>query len=151
MRTCLPASAALNAARSATSVLPKPPALGVEVQQLAGELLRGAPRARLQAVPAPAAELAQRRVGAAGADVAADLRELLGGDEDAVVALVLEVEVVARDPRDGLRLEAGEARDAVVLVDDDVARAQVGERAQRAAAAGAPVPPRGAASTPAEE
>ena len=32
-------------------------------------------------------------------------------------------------PRDGLRLEAGEARDAVVLVHDDVAGAQVGERA----------------------
>ena len=73
---------------------------------------------------------------AAGADVAADLRELVGRDEDAVVALVLEVEVVARDAGDGLRLEAGEARDAVVLVDDDVAGAQVGERAQRAAAAG---------------
>ena len=109
-------------------------ALGVEVEQLAGELLRGAAGARLHRVPARAAELGERRVGAAGADVARDLRELLARDEDAVVALVLEVEVVARDAGDRLGLEAGEAREAVVLVDDDVARAQVGERAQRAAA-----------------
>ena len=66
------------------------------------------------------------------ADVARDLRELVGGHEDAVVALVFEVQVVARDAGDGARLEAREARDAVVLVDDDVAGAQVGERAQRA-------------------
>ena len=44
------------------------------------------------------------------------------------------IEVVAGDAGDGLGVEAGEAREAVVLVDDDVARAQVGERAQRAAA-----------------
>ena len=37
-------------------------------------------------------------------------------------------------PLDGLRVEAGEARDAVVLVHDVVARAQVGEAAQQAAA-----------------
>ncbi len=36
---------------------------------------------------------------------------------------------------DGLRLEAGEARDPVVLVHDDVAGAQLGERAQAPAAA----------------
>jgi len=47
-------------------------------------------------------------------------------------------------------LEAGEAREAVVLVDDDVARAQVGERAQRATAAGAVVAA-GAALGPAAE
>ena len=119
-------------------------ALGVEVQQLAGELLRGAPRAVLHELPALAAELAQGRVAAARADVAADLRELVGGDEDAVVALVLEVEVVARDARDGLRLEAREARDAVVLVDDDVAGAQVGEGSERAAPARGVVAPAGA-------
>ena len=70
---------------------------------------------------------------AAGADVARDLRELVGGHEHAVVALVFEVQVVARDVRHGARLEAREARHAVVLVHDDVARAQLGERAQRAA------------------
>ena len=64
---------------------------------------------------------------AVGADVARDLRQLVDRHEDLVVALELEVEVVARDAGDGLGVEAGEARDAVVLVDDDVARAQVGE------------------------
>src|SRR6185312_1221192 len=51
-------------------------ALRVEVQQLAGELLRGAAGARLELVPARAAELRERRMGAVGADVARDLREL---------------------------------------------------------------------------
>ena len=71
---------------------------------------------------------------AAGPDVARDLRELVGRRVDAIVAVILEVEVVARDPRDGPRLEAGEARDSVVLVHDDVAGAQVREGPQRPAA-----------------
>ena len=71
---------------------------------------------------------------APGADVARDLRELVDGHEDPVGAGELELEVVAGDAADGLGVEAREAREAVVLVDDDVARAQVGERAQRAAA-----------------
>ena len=115
------------------------------LEQLAGQLLGGAAGARLHRLPARAAELAERRVRAAGADVAGDLGELVGGDEDAVVALVFEVQVVARDVRHGARLEAGEARDAVVLVDDDVARAQLGERAQ-APRAGARGPPSRAAA-----
>ena len=109
-------------------------ALGVEVEQLAGELLGGAAGARLHRLPARAAELGERRVLAAGADVARDLRELVDRHEDAVGALELEVEVVARDAGDGLGVEAGEAREAVVLVDDDVAGAEVGERAEQAAA-----------------
>ncbi len=109
-------------------------ALGVEVEQLAGQLLRGAAGARLDLVPARAAELGQRRRAAVGAEVAADLRQLVDRHEDLVVALELEVQVVAGDAGDGLGVEAGEARDAVVLVDDVVARAQVGERAQQAAA-----------------
>src|SRR5204863_5044416 len=46
---------------------------------------------------------------------------------DAVRASVLELQVVAGDARDGLRLEAGEARDAVVLVDDVIPDPQVRE------------------------
>ena len=72
---------------------------------------------------------------APGADVAAQLGQLVGGDVDAVLALVFEVEVVAADAADLARLEAGEAGDAVVLVDDVVADAQVAEG--EAAAAGA--------------
>ena len=112
-------------------------ALGVEVEQLARQLLGGPARARLHGLPALAAELGQRRRVAARADVARDLRELVDGHEDPVRALELELEVVAGDARDRLGVEAGEARDAVVLVDDEVAGAQVGERAQRAPAAGA--------------
>ena len=119
-------------------------ALGVEVDELAGELLRGAAGAGLERLPALPAELGQRRVAAARADVAGDLRELVDREEDAVGAGVLELEVVAGDAADGLRVEAPEAGQPVVLVDDDVARAQVGERAQRAATAAAGVLARGA-------
>jgi len=112
-----------------------PPPLGIETQQLPRELLRRPAGACLHRLPARSAQLRERRVLGARSDVAGDLRELVGGDEHAVVALVFEVQVVPRDPRDGARLEAGEARDPVVLVDDDVAGAQVGERAQRATTA----------------
>ena len=110
-------------------------ALGVEVEQLARQLLGGAPGAGLDRLPAGAAELGQRRVRAAGADVAADLGQLVDGHEHPVRARVLQVEVVARDVGHGLGVKAGEAGDAVVLVDHDVAGAQVGEAAQHAAAA----------------
>ena len=112
-------------------------ALGVQIQQLAGELLRRPPGPRLDRLPARAAELRQRRMGAAGADVAADLGELVDRHEHPVRARVLQVQVVARDAGHGLRVEPGEAGDPVVLVDDDVAGAQVGEAAQHARAGGA--------------
>ncbi len=67
------------------------------------------------------------------ADVAADLRQLLGGQEHAVAALKLKLQVVAGDARDGLRVEPGKARNAVVLMHDDVAQAQISEAAQHAA------------------
>ncbi len=108
-------------------------ALGVEVEQLAGELARRAAGACLDASQRfePSAESCGAL--AAGADVAGDLRELVGGREDLVVAAVLELEVVAGDAGDGLGLEAGEAGDAVVGVDDVVADPQVGEARQPAA------------------
>src|SRR5207302_6395986 len=49
-------------------------------------------------------------------------------------------QVIAHYARDRARLKAREAGDAVVLVDDEVARAKFGERAQRA-----PAPPHAAA------
>ena len=55
-------------------------------------------------------------------------------DIEPVVAAEAEEEVVARDPGDRLRLEAEQLADAVVLVDDVVAGAQVGERLEGAAA-----------------
>jgi hypothetical protein len=50
---------------------------------------------------------------------------------EAIVSTEAEEEVVARDTRDLLRLEAEQLADAVVLVDDVVAGAQVGKRLQR--------------------
>ena len=55
-------------------------------------------------------------------------------DVEAVLPAEGEQEVVARDARDGVRLEPEQPADAVVLVHDVVARAQVGEGLQRAAA-----------------
>ena len=57
-------------------------------------------------------------------------------DVEAVVAAEGEQEVVAGDARDFLRLEAEQLADAVVLVDDVIARAKVGERLERAADSG---------------
>ena len=111
-----------------------PPALCVQREQLARKLLGGAARARLHRLPARAPELAQRRVLGAGAHVARDLRQLVGGREHAVIALVFQVQVVTRHPGDGSRLKAREARDPVVLVHDDVAAAKLAEGAQRAPA-----------------
>src|SRR5262249_37832665 len=79
-----------------------------------------------------AAELRQRRRVRVGADVARDLADLLVGDEDPVVAAEAEEQVVARDAGDLARLEPEELRDAVILVHDVVARAQVGEALERA-------------------
>ena len=183
---CLPLSAAANAARIATSVLPKPTspqtsrsiglrrlevgldrldrallvlglAVGelrleplqpvareverdarralparIEREQLPGELVHARARARLDQLPGAAAELGQRRRARVRADVAGDLPDLLVRDVEAVVAPEGELEVVARDLRDRSRLEAEELPDAVVLVDDVVAGAQVGERLERA-------------------
>src|SRR5213079_1175378 len=81
-------------------------------------------------------ELRQRRVAGLGADVSGDLEKLITRDENAIPVAVLELEIVARHAADGLRLEAREARDAVVLVHHRVARSQVGEARDRAAAGG---------------
>ena len=54
-------------------------------------------------------------------------------DVEPVFAAEREIEVVARDAGDLLRLESEQPADAVVLVDDVVAGAQVGERLERPA------------------
>ena len=103
--------------------------LGVEVDQLAGQLAGGAAGAGLHLAPALAAELRELRALAA-ADVAGDLRQLLRRDEHPVAVAVLELEVVAGDLGDRAGVEAGEAGDAVVLVDDVVAGGEVAERGE---------------------
>ncbi len=116
--------------RGAGRLLP----LCVEADQVARELVHAFARARLEPVPRLAAELRQRRRFRVGTDVARDLADLLVRHVQPVVAAKREEEIVARDVRDRLRLEAEQLADAVVLVDDEVAGAQVGERLQRAAA-----------------
>ncbi len=111
-----------------------PAALGVEREQLSRELLRRAARTRLHRLPARTAELRKRRALAAGTDVARDLRQLVDRHEHAVIALVFQIQVVARHIRHRARLKAREARHAMVLVHNHIARAQLRERAQRAAA-----------------
>ena len=105
----------------------------VEGEQVARELPQRGARAVLQVLPGLAAELGERGRGAVGADVLRDLADLLVRDVEPVVATEAEEEVVAGHLGDGLRLEAEQLADPVVLVDDEVARAQVGERLERSA------------------
>ena len=74
----------------------------------------------------------------------ADGVDLVGGDVEAVVALVLEQQVVAVDAADGPLDHAAVAGHAVLVVDDEVALLEVVEEALGVAAAG-PGPPVGAA------
>ena len=108
-------------------------ALRVELQQLAGHLAQVLAGARLEVVPGFPAELRERGRARVGPDVARDLADLLVRHEHAVVAPEAEQQIVARDSGDLLRLEAEELSDAVVLVHDVVAGAQVGEAGKRAA------------------
>ena len=82
---------------------------------------------------------------AVGADVARELGQLVVRDEEPVLALELQVDVVARDAADRLRVEAEEAADAVLDVHDVVARPQVGRARERPAEAAGDRRARGAA------
>ena len=107
-----------------------PLALRVQVEQLAGQLLRRPPCPRLDRVPACAAELRKRRMGAAGADVAADLRQLIDRHEHPVGPRVFQIQVVPRDPGDSLGVEPCKPRDPVILVNDDIPGPQIGKAPQ---------------------
>ena len=114
-------------------VTPASAALRVEVQQLSRQLAGGAAGAGLHSLPARRPQRRQLWRLAPGADVAGDLRELVGGREDAIRAAVGKLQVVAGDAGDRLRLEARETGDPVVLVDHVVADPKVGEGRQAAA------------------
>src|SRR5262249_10086898 len=107
-------------------------ALRVQLQQLARHLPAGLAGARLPVVPRLAPELRERRRARIRADVARDLADLLVRHEHAVLAAEAEEQVVARHTGDFLRLEAEKLRDAMVLVHDVVAGAEVGEARERA-------------------
>src|SRR5262249_32655569 len=92
----------------------------------------GATGPGLHVLPALAAERAELGIVAVRAHVAADAGELVRGREDLVPAAVLELEIVAGDPGEGLGVEPGEARDPVVLVHDEVAHPQFNGRCKAA-------------------
>ena len=107
----------------------------VEAQQLAGELVHRGAGARSQRVPGLAPELGEGGRAPVGADVARQLGQLVVRNEEAVLALELQVDVVPRDPADRLRVESEEAADAVLDVHDVIARPQIGRARERAAEA----------------
>src|SRR5439155_2834540 len=111
-------------------------AAGVEREQLARELAQARAGATLQVLPGLAAELGECGRAAVRADIAGDLADLLVRDVEAVLAPECEQQVVAGDAGYLLRLEGLQATDAVILVDDVVAGAEVGEALEGSPEAG---------------
>ena len=105
-------------------------ALGVERDQLAGELAYRLTGASLEILPGLAAEFREGRCLCVGADVARELAELLVRHVEPVVSPEREEEIVARDVGDRLRLEAEQLADAVILVDDVIPDSEVCERGE---------------------
>ena len=105
--------------------------LGVEREQLAGQLANGFTGAALEVLPGLASELRERGRLRVGPDVSRELAELLVGDVEPVVAAERQEEIVAGDAGDLFRLEAEELAHAVILVDDVVADTKIGECRER--------------------
>src|SRR6476469_8585302 len=104
-------------------------ACGVQPDQLTGDLLDRLAGAALGLGPVRAAELVERR--GLAADVPGDLVERVARDEQpigrlaALAGRVLQDEVLAGGARDGALRPLDDARDAVLLVDDEVAGPQL--------------------------
>ena len=94
----------------------------VQHDELARDVAHRLAHARPRLVPVGAAHLRELRFLAAG--VLADEADVLGVDVDAVAALELDDEPVARDAEHLLRLHAVVATDAVHAVHDEVADGQ---------------------------
>src|SRR6267378_3831184 len=141
--TCLRSAMATNAARNATSVLPKPTsphtsrsmamprgAPRVQGEQLGGRIAHLLRRARLGLVPFAASQLVQRRFLGLRAAVAADHAELRHRHIQLVAALVLEEEEFALAVFQ-LQIEQSlVAADAVLLVHHRVTDLQLRQVAQ---------------------
>src|SRR5690606_32265997 len=97
----------------------------VEDDELLRDLDDRGPDLGLRTLPAVAAQPAEG--GAVAAGVVADGVDLVGGDVELVVALVLEQQVVALGAADRPLDHAAVAGDAVLVVDDVVADLQVVE------------------------
>ena len=96
--------------------------LAVEDDELGRDVAHGAAHLRPRLLPVGAAHLRQARLLAAG--VLADEPDVLGVDVDAVAALELDDEAVARDAEHLARLHAEVPADAVHAVHDEVTRGQ---------------------------
>ena len=105
-------------------------ALRVEVEELGGGVVRLPRRALLRLVPLAAAELVQRRGLGRRAAVAADQVQVGDRDVELRVVGVDELQEFGRALAEIHRDEAEIAADAVLLVDDRIADAHLGEVAQ---------------------
>ncbi len=115
--------------------------LAVEGHQFLGDVTDGDPNLRLGAPPLGATQPVEG--GRVAAGVVADGVDLVGRDVELVAPPVLEQEVVALGPAQGLLDHAAVLADAVLVVDDVIARAEVVEEALGVGAsrAGCPVGP----------
>jgi hypothetical protein len=115
-------------------------ALGVEAQELPRHVAHRLADARLRLLPRAAAQAVDRRARALRARVLLDAVEALDGDLELVAGLVAEDHELAGSAPHLQGLEAEEAADAVLLVDDEVARPEVAEVREEAPQAPAPPP-----------
>src|SRR5258708_18802212 len=99
--------------------------LGVEPQELRGHVPHGLLDSLLDLLPAPAPELVHDGPGALGARILLDAVEGIDRNLELVPSLVGENHELPADPGHLQGLEAFEATDTVVLMDDQVADAQV--------------------------
>ena len=113
-------------------------ARGVELEQLLGHVAHRLLDARLRLLPGRAAELVERRLGAAG--VLLNEIEPLDRDEELVFAVVAKLHELLDVRTDFDPLQPDEHADAVIDMDDEVADLEVAEvRQERARRRAAPL------------
>ena len=103
-------------------------ALGIERDELVGDLRQRFGDARLRARPIGAAHLGEARRLPFGGRVLRDLMHLRDGHQHPVAARIAQVEIVLRRAEDRLGAQAEILADAVHRVHDVIADAQVGQR-----------------------
>ncbi len=104
---------------------------GVELEEILGHVAHGLAHARLRPLPRGAAEPVERRP--RRARILLNEIEPLDGDEELVVAGVPQLEKLLRRVAHANLLQAHESADAVVHVDDEIARLEVPQIRQEGA------------------
>ena len=99
----------------------------VQLEKLLGHLAKGGPHGFLHALPLGAAQAVQARGRHLAPEVLGDQVEALDGQVELVVLGVFEEQEVPLAIADGHGAQTEVAPDPVVLVDHEVARAQIGE------------------------